>query len=204
MTIKINKQTLIICLFILAFLPPQCLSSMDGMQNLMSLFALGRYMFTFGGIVYILLRKPYRKYTFNAYTVCFFAAILLQIVALKKNGSIYMTAALSCISYIGFTVCNIIFYYKNKDKLLYLYRNILMAYIVLHFMTLLMFSNGLVPGLYGDGRVYFLGGKNALATYILFADISTVLYRKPNFYKKKDRREMLLLNILLLVGRCSK
>ena len=199
MTIKINKQTLIICLFILAFLPPQCLSSMDGMQNLMSLFALGRYMFTFGGIVYILLRKRYRKYTFNAYTVCFFAAILLQIVALKKNGSIYMTAALSCISYIGFTVCNIIFYYKNKDKLLYLYRNILMAYIVLHFMTLLMFSNGLVPGLYGDGRVYFLGGKNALATYILFAVLAQFLYRKPNFYYKKDRREMLVLNILLLI-----
>lgn len=113
MTMKINKQTLIMCLFILVFLPPQCLNSMDGMQNLMSLFALGRYMFTFGGIVYILLRKRYRKYAFNAYTICFFAAILLQIVALKKNGSIYMTAALSCISYIGFTVCNIIFYYTT-------------------------------------------------------------------------------------------
>ena len=187
MKIKYCWGLLILYLFVLVFLPPQCLYSLGSVNFITSGLAALRYMLSFVFIVYLFLDNYYRQFIFSPYFFFFSLAIIFQVIALIQNGSFYLTAGLSCLTNIGFVAANIILFHKQKILLLKAYRNILIVYFVLHFVTLVLFPGGLVPELTGDGRVYFMGSKNTVTTYmILVLLVSYLLCYYDSLAKKKD------------------
>lgn len=191
-------------LIIIVFFPPQILDYFASMEILSSGLAALRYLISFTAIGCMIGMKEYRRVFKDPYflAVCF--SVFFMIIGLCLNGSFYLTAGLACVTYMGFTALNFILFYWNKKRLFETYRNILIVYICIHFITLLIYPEGMIPGFSGDGRVYFLGSKNVITTYILLYFLTCYLSETPDLRVKKDQIKtiviILLLNIITAVN----
>lgn len=204
MKIKFHKKILIYYLFVVVFMPPQCLYSINGTGNITKLLAAVRYVSSILTILYAAVNNRAKKDVLKPYVLCSFSAIILQILALYMNKTIYLTAALSCVTFIGFLEINILCWNRNKGKLLLAYKNIIYTYAFIHFVTLLVCSNGLVDGYSGDGRVFFMGTKNTVTSYIILALLAEYLYWTIKGDKRKRLRKVaksiVMLNLFVLLN----
>lgn len=110
-------------------------------------------------------------------------------------GDFYLTYSLSCFSFVGFVALNILIYKADRCFLFSFYRVVLGLYLVADFTTRVLFPEGLVCGMTGDGRVWFLGGKNKLPLYLIcFAFFCFEKMRRTDALARKG-----LLSILVLI-----
>ncbi|NBI32239.1 hypothetical protein D1643_04975 [Enterorhabdus sp. P55] len=110
-------------------------------------------------------------------------------------GDFYLTYGLSCFSFIGFAALNILIYKADRRFLFSFYRVVLGLYLVVDFATRVLFPEGLICGMTGDGRVWFLGGKNKLPLYLIcFAFFCFEKMRRSDALTRKR-----LLGILVLI-----
>lgn len=204
MKIKYCRGLLILYFFVLIFLPPQCIYSFSWASYVTAGLAVLRYVFSFVFIMYLLFENYYRQFIFSPFFFFFSLAIIFQIIALIENETFYLTAGLSCLTNIGFVAANIIFYHKFKILLLKAYRNVLLIFFALHFLTLVFFPGGLVPELTGDGRIYFMGSKNTVTTYlILVLLVSYLLCVYDSSIKKKNFNILVLMLLIISVLNAS-
>lgn len=89
------------------------------------------------------------------------------IITSLSLGDFYLTYGLSCFSFVGFVALNILVYKADRRFLFSFYRVVLGLYLVADFATRVLFPEGLICGMTGDGRVWFLGGKNKLPLYLI-------------------------------------
>ena len=112
MKIKINIRTIRFFIILFPFIFPLGMASIDGMTGIVQFLAVSRYVISIAVILYV-CRKEYRRFLLKPYIYLFIFAILFQIIALNKNQTITLTVALSCFSFIGFVLLNIILCKKN-------------------------------------------------------------------------------------------
>ena len=101
---------------------------------------------------------------------------MFQIIALNKNQTITLTVALSCFSFIGFVLLNIILCKKNGNLLFYVYRNYLTLVLTSHVMMKLFHLS--LNGVVDSNAVYLMGAKNGITPYVLLAFLSEVILLK--------------------------
>lgn len=107
MKIKINIRTIRFFIILFPFIFPLGMASIDGMTGIVQFLAVSRYVISIAVILYA-CQKKYRRFLLKPYIYLFIFAILFQIIALNKNQTITLTVALSCFSFIGFVLLNII------------------------------------------------------------------------------------------------
>lgn len=200
---KIINKKFIIYLSLILFIVPQSFYDL-GLKYLTSFTAISRYLITLTVTIYFLVSKTLNKYWKNSFILISFLTFFSQIVALLFNKSFYLSAAFSSLTFFGFILMNILFWNKDKEQLLKAYRNILYLYIGIDALSLLFFPNGLVPGYSGDGRVFFLGGKNILGIYIIVALLSETLYLKISNSLYNKNRIIILLALFTFLSFINK
>ncbi len=175
MKIKINIRTIRFFIILFPFIFPLGMASIDGMTGIVQFLAVSRYVISIAVILYA-CQKKYRRFLLKPYIYLFIFAILFQIIALNKNQTITLTVALSCFSFIGFVLLNIILCKKNGNLLFYVYRNYLTLVLTSHVMMKLFHLS--LNGVVDSNAVYLMGAKNGITPYVLLAFLSEVILLK--------------------------
>ena len=183
MVLKINLKIIRYLFLIIAFIPPQCINSIENISSITQGLAVCRYIVSALAIAYLFSKKEYRKYVSKPFILFSFLAIISQIIALFNNGSLKLTVGLSCITFIGYIALNIILFNKDRVCLLKTYRNYLTLCLFLHAVTKILGIS-----FYGSTEfdsVYFMGSKNMLTPYVILAFLCHALLEYRDDVKVK-------------------
>jgi O-antigen ligase len=195
----------VLFLLLFPFFTPASVSLLPYGSYLTSFLAVCRYMISFAALYHIIYRVKLKKFCESDYFICMALAVLTQIIAMLFNGSLYITAALSCFTLIGFAGLNAALYFNNKKRLFKFYMYMAGIYILVNLAVMLLFPNGLDPLRSGDGRYYFLGTKNDVPPYwilFLFSYFQCCKYYKDT-YKKYLSAVLIFLSCAALLNRSS-
>ena len=193
MSVKIRPKDVWTYVFVMAYILPGSIYNISELESLRHGLALCRYLITIYAFAKILSSQGWKKEIISSFMAVSFFTVALMIISSRMNGTIYLTAILSSMTLLGFLIVNLHLFSTDYEKTLKIYRNIIYIYLGLHFITLLFYRNGIVDGLTGDGRVWFLGSKNKLSLYVILSILVTYLI---NARKKWTPIHFILLFIL--------
>ncbi len=192
-------QTIFLIAFVICFIPPECFRYISGLTFLPKIFALGRYAFTalFGISLVVgegdhLARRDWKILLATGLVV------VTILISLCVTSTIYLTAALSFLTFFGFVLGNMYFYDQQPDKLLKTYAITVFIYIALQFVTRLLLPDGFSAEMTGDNRVWFLGTKNLVTLYMLLGLFSFHLLQDRN--PKKEGKWLKYQNVALFAA----
>lgn len=194
MSVKIRPKDVWTYVFVMVYILPGSIYTISELESLQHGLALCRYLITIYAFAKILSSQGWKKEIISSFMAVSFFTVALMIISSQMNGTIYLTAMLSSMTLLGFLIVNLHLFSTDYKKTLKIYRNILYIYLGLHFITLLFYRNGIVDGLTGDGRVWFLGSKNKLSLYVILSILVTYLINARN--KKWTPIHFILLFIL--------
>ena len=194
MSVKIRPKDVWTYVFVMVYILPGSIYTISELESLQHGLALCRYLITIYAFAKILSSQGWKKEIISSFMAVSFFTVALMIISSQMNGTIYLTAMLSSMTLLGFLIVNLHLFSTDYKKTLKIYRNILYIYLGLHFITLLFYRNGIVDGLTGDGRVWFLGSKNKLSLYVILSILVTYLINVRN--KKWTPIHFILLFIL--------
>lgn len=202
---KVKRQILVMSLFVVVFLPPQCIANMVWLEWLDHFLAMCRYILTAMAFYKVLSSGQMRRDVSNYFVVSAFLVAFAKILAMYQNGNLYLTAGLSYFTAPGFVIWNVIFFRKDARDILTAYKRVLFTYIMLHFATMLIYPKGMVAGLSNNARVWFMGNKNAVSTYVLLAVLVLYLcdYLSGRMRNRNRVYILLWLNVVLAVNASS-
>lgn len=180
MSVKIRPKDVWTYVFIMAYILPGSIYNISELESLQHGLALCRYLITIYAFAKILSSQGWKKEIISSFMAVSFFTVTLMIISSQMNGTIYLTAMLSSMTLLGFLIVNLHLFSTDYEKTLEIYRNILYIYLGLHLITLLFYRNGIVDGLTGDGRVWFLGSKNKLSLYVILSILVTYLINARN------------------------
>lgn len=203
---KIRRNVFLYYLCMLIFIPPRCMYNMKGMVLFTSGLAAVRYILSFIAVLVFFAFRKTRIYVTHTYIFSFVVAVLLQIISLRANHSIYLTAALSCFTFVGFILGNIVLYQKNEVQLLVSYRNYLGACLLIHVATIFILPDTLFLNGPDGQQVYFMGQKNGVAPYALFFFLTEYLICNRKTFNSKEifRRTGILAAIMTIFSVVNK
>lgn len=191
MKMRVCRQTISICLLVIIFMPPGFMTYMPQLKALNYMLAIGRYLVTTMVLLSTLINKSKRKYYKNMFLIVLTIICSIMMLSMWLNGTFYITGAISHITIVGWVLANYHLFNADYRRTVVTYKKILFLYLLLHFVTELFFSQGLVGGYIGNSRVYFAGVKNAVSTYYL-------LYLIFALFIWMDKKKKNLLQLLML------
>lgn len=194
MSVKIRPKDVRTYVFIMVYILPGSIYNISKLESLQHGLALCRYLITIYAFVKIISSQDWKKESTSSFMAVSFFTVVLMIISSQMNGTIYLTAMLSSMTLVGFLIVNLHLFSTDYKKTLEIYRNTIYVYLGLHFITLLFYRNGIVDGLTGDGRIWFLGSKNKLSLYVILSILVTYLINARN--KKRTPIYFILLFIL--------
>lgn len=166
---RIGLQSLVVFITII-YMYPQFIEYVIP-SYILGILASLRYLISGAAMLLYFIKKKH----FYAITPVFLYQFSVIFFAFYNN-DLYLTYALSCMSFIGFVIINVNLFDKYGITVVNCYYNIITLYLIFEYATLLL-PNGLVPGYYGDNKVFFLGTKNQITLYyVLFVILSLLRY----------------------------
>ena len=184
------------------FMPPACLRFLDGMKMVNSVLGLGRYLITAVALCEFCLSRRSRRENNHVFFWMVSIMSLLMIVTMKMNGTIYLTAALSCITVIGWGIFNAKLFFQDRERLLLYYERFLFVGLLLHFLSQLIFKGGMTLG--SGGKIFFLGAKNNMTVYVILYLLAYLLQEKT--MKRKNMWNYLffaMVDIFVIVNKSA-
>lgn len=180
-----------ICL-LTPFFEPYIVSYYD---TIGSIFSLCRIVITLFLLKDIIFRKNYPI----VYMITLFELLLMFSTVMTNTITIGYIA--SCLGGIGFVLLNIRLIKGGLSEYGQGYSILLGVYFIIHFFTVIVFPNGMISGMLGDNRIWFLGRKNSLICDVLIFLIMYIVccYIRYNKIKNSFYIYLIIFAICFLV-----
>lgn len=172
-----------VLLLFLFFYPP-VLGEVDWLNPMLQLMAAIRYIVSGVMLVSMILNQDDRPvlWLLVLYQLCVvFSAVYTE--------TFYLSYGLSCLTFIGLIAFSAKLIKANQRRFIDNCYWLFFIYLMINAVTEILFSNGLISGLVGDSRVWFLGTKNNITLYyIIFCLLSFIQLnnkRKQSGYNRE-------------------
>lgn len=175
-----NKVNLFFVFLLFIYIEPPFLSLVNSFEGISKLFPIMRCLIGIGFVFLFIKNKQFIKGKKYLIIFCLFQ-IALNISSIL-NESFYITYLINSLNLVFFFIINL-YFLRDKTSFFKSYVIFLFSYVLIHFLTMILFPNGFTNEINSDNRIWFLGRKNGLLLYIFPLLIS--LYMLCELLNKK-------------------